>query len=148
MTRYDHSSSNLLALAVVLGIASIISVLLRILARIRSKAHLGVDDVFAVVALGGFLAYLGLSVWGQVPLRNYLLQRRLLQLTVFAESYNGLYHQLNVLPPSVLNPILKVRSPSGSVEVSHSLTALGILLHLSYRTSHSYGGQIQSTVPL
>ena len=64
MVRYDHSSSKINALAVILGTASIISALLRILARTRSKAHLGVDDVFAVIALCGFLAYLGVLIWG------------------------------------------------------------------------------------
>ena len=73
MARYDHSSSNVIALAVTLGTASIISVLLRILARSRSKAHLGVDDVFAVVALCGSLACLGLFILGQVSFKDCLL---------------------------------------------------------------------------
>ena len=109
MARYDHSSLNVIKLAVVLGIASIISVLLRILARKRSKAHLGVDDVFAVVALCGFLAYVGLLIWGQVPLRTFLLRLRLLQLTAFAVSYNGLYYGYHTLPPSVHDTDSKVR---------------------------------------
>ena len=148
MARYDHSSSNIIALAVILGTASMISVLLRILARTRSKAHLGVDDVFAVVALCGFLAYLGLTIWGQIPSRTCLLQLRLLQLTAFTESYNGLYYGHDILPPSVLQTDLKVRWPSGSVEVSRNLTALGNVLLYCYGTSSSCGGQIQSTVPL
>ena len=148
MSRYDHSSSKVIALAVILGIASIISVLLRILARTRSKAHLGVDDLFAVVALCGFLAYMGLIVWGEVPLRRCLPQRRLLQLTVLAESYNGLSYEFNNLPLSVLKSNLKVRTPSGSVEVSRSLTALGNVLLCCNSISSPCGGQIQSFVPL
>ena len=109
MARYDHSSSNIIALAVILGTASIISVLLRILARTRSKAPLGVDDLFAVVALCGFLAYLGLIIWGQVPLRTCLLQLKLLQLTAFTESYNGLYYEFDILPPSAWKTDQKVR---------------------------------------
>ena len=148
MAQYDHLSSNIIALAVILGTASTISVLLRILARTRSKVHLGVDDVFAVIALCGFLAYLGLIIWGQALLRICLLQLRLYQLTAFAESYNGLYYQWGVLPPSVLKTDLKVRWPSGTIEESCSLTALGIVLLYYYSTSSLYGRQIQSTVPL
>ena len=148
MTRYDHSSSNITALAVILATASIISVLLRILARSRSKAHLGVDDVFAVIALCGSLAYLGLITWGQVPSRSRLLHLRLLQLIVFAESYNGLYYENNVLPPSVLKTDLKVQSPSGNKEGLCTLTALGIVHLWYYSTSGSHGSQIQSTVPV
>lgn len=51
----------------------------------------------------------------------------LLQLIAFAESYNGLYYEHNILPPSVLKTDIKVRSPSRSIEGSCSLTALGII---------------------
>ena len=109
MASYDHASPNIIALAVILGVASVISVLLRIWARVRSKAHLGVDDVFAVVALCGFLAYLGLVILGPVLLRTCLLLLRLLQLTAFAESQKGLRTVHTILPPSVLRTNIKVR---------------------------------------
>lgn len=148
MVRYDHSSSNIIALGVILGTASIISVLLRILARTRSRAHLGVDDVFAVVALCGFLAYMGIIIWGQVALRTCLLQLGLLRLTAFAESYNGLDYEFNALPLSVLETNLKVRSPSRNTEGSCSLIALGVLHLCCYISFSSYGRQIQLTFPL
>ena len=148
MVRYDRSSSNIIALAVILGTASIVSVLLRILARARSRAHLGVDDVFAVVALCGFLAYTGIIIWGQVPRRTCLLQFGLLQLTTFAESYNGIDYEFNALPPSVLKSSLKVRSSSRNIEGSCSLIALGVLHLCCYISFSSYGRQVQFTFPL
>ena len=65
MAQDSASSSRFIALAVILGLASILAVLLRIVARRRSKVHLGFDDVFAVIALCGFLAFLGIVIWGK-----------------------------------------------------------------------------------
>lgn len=109
MTKYDASSSRFIALPVTFGLASILAVALRILARRRSKAQLGVDDVFAVVAMCDFLAFLGVVIWGSVVLKTWELP-----LTALSESYNGLHYDLQLLPPKVLENLLKVRRPSGN----------------------------------
>lgn len=67
MAQYSDSSPKSITIAVILGLASILAVFLRILARRRSKVHLGMDDVFAVIALCGFLAFLGLIIWSWFP---------------------------------------------------------------------------------
>ena len=123
MTQYDASSSRFIALAVTFGLASILAVLMRILARRRSKAQLGVDDVFAVVAMCGFLAFLVVVVWGSVALKAWLLP-----LTALSESYNGLHYDLQSLPPKVLENLLKVPRSSGTEKVYVRLRLQGLYI--------------------
>ena len=118
MAQFSASSPVFIALSVVLGLASILAVFLRMLARRRSKAHLGVDDLFAVVALCAFLAFLGLIIWSWVPQKTYLPL-----LTAYTASYNGLHYEFQSLPPKVLENNLKVRRPLRNTERLRSLTA-------------------------
>lgn len=69
MVQYSASSRSIITVATILGLASILAVLLRIWARRHSKVHLGMDDLFAVVCLCGYLAFLGINIWGWVPLK-------------------------------------------------------------------------------
>ena len=103
MAQYKESSSTFIALTVVMGSASILAVLLRIVARRRSKSHLGLDDAFAVAALCGFLTFQGFILWGKLSpeIIQHPLTRRL-------ASYNGLNYGLADLPPNVLENDLKV----------------------------------------
>ena len=63
MAQYDASSPTFITLTVIMGSASILAVVLRALARKKSKASIGLDDVFAAIALSGYLAFLGIIMW-------------------------------------------------------------------------------------
>ena len=71
MVLCGDPAKSLIAMNVIMGSASIVAVLLRIVARRRSKSRLGLDDAFAVAALCGVLTFLGLLIWGQFLLKSY-----------------------------------------------------------------------------
>lgn len=49
----------------ILGVAATIAVILRFIARARSKASFGLDDYFSLSALLFYLVYVGVSLWGR-----------------------------------------------------------------------------------
>ena len=69
MAQYRDFSAIFVALTTIMGSGSLLAVLLRIVARKKSKIRLGLDDAFAMAALCGFLTFLGLTLWGQVLLK-------------------------------------------------------------------------------
>ncbi len=50
---------------ITLGVAATIAVILRFIARARSKASFGLDDYFSLIALFFYLVYVGVSLWGR-----------------------------------------------------------------------------------
>ena len=76
MARRNQSLPGFIALTVIMGLGSILAVLLRILARRHSKSTLGLDDAFAVVAMCGCLAFLGILLWGSVICPRRLVSTR------------------------------------------------------------------------
>lgn len=48
----------------VLGSTALIAVILRVIARAKSKAKFGFDDGFILGAVVFFMAYVSLSLWG------------------------------------------------------------------------------------
>ena len=48
----------------VLGGTALIAVILRVIARAKSKAKFGFDDGFILGALVFFMSYVSLSIWG------------------------------------------------------------------------------------
>lgn len=48
----------------VLGSTALIAVILRVIARAKSKAKFGFDDGFILAALVFFMAYCSTSIWG------------------------------------------------------------------------------------
>ena len=143
MAQYNSYSSNPIALAVTMGLASILAVLLRILARRSSKFPLGLDDIFAVVALCGLLTFLGSIIYGWLTSRSPVLQ-----LIALLESYNGLGYDNRVLPPKVLGDRLKVRESFGAIGKFRGLTSSGSIYRLGFGASAKCCGKIQSTLPL
>ena len=63
MSRYDAFTPRFLVVAIALSIADLLAVLLRFLARLRSKTRFGLDDLFAVVSLTAYWAYAGMTIW-------------------------------------------------------------------------------------
>ena len=103
MARYDKSLPGFIALAVIMGLGSILAVVLRIVARRHSKSALGLDDAFAVVAMCGCLAFLGIMIWGNLSLG-------ICKHTLIAslESLNGFMYGFPDVPLKVLQNDLKV----------------------------------------
>jgi hypothetical protein len=64
MVQYNAHSSGIIALIVIFGSLSILAVILRFVARSRTKAKYGADDWFAVASLISVLAYMGIMIWG------------------------------------------------------------------------------------
>jgi integral membrane sensor domain MASE1 len=64
MAQYNAHIKPYVVLVTVFGALAITAVVLRFVARSRTKAHYGADDWFALVALAGFLAFSGVIIWG------------------------------------------------------------------------------------
>lgn len=62
----SRSQKQQYASLTVLGFAAALAVILRLVARAKSKAKYGADDGLAVGALVLFLAYVSLSIWGML----------------------------------------------------------------------------------
>ena len=73
MARHNQSLPGFIALTVIMSFGSILAVLLRIVARRHSKTALGLDDVSAVVAMCGCLAFLGMILWGNSSPKKLLV---------------------------------------------------------------------------
>ena len=71
MAHYNDSFPSLITVAVIMGLASIVAVLLRIVARKKSRIHLGLDDAFAIAALCGFVTFLGFILLRESLLNIY-----------------------------------------------------------------------------
>lgn len=63
MPDYNDRSGGVNTLTGVLGSFSLLSVILRFVARSRTKARYGPDDWWAITSLVTLLAWMGVVVW-------------------------------------------------------------------------------------
>ena len=70
MPQYNDRSGDVNTLAAVLGSFSLLSVVLRFIARSRTKARYGADDWWAITGLVTLLAWMGVVVWSMADHQN------------------------------------------------------------------------------
>lgn len=63
MARYNAFAGTTVALAAVFIPLALISIVLRIIARSRTKANLGLDDLLAVFTLVIYICYSAMVLW-------------------------------------------------------------------------------------
>lgn len=104
MAKYNTHSANTIALTVVFGAASVLAVILRFVARSRTKAHYAADDWFALAGMITLLIWMGVLIYGKFDnLRNLSLK-----LTICVVAENGSGYNPAILPKPVLVNYLKV----------------------------------------
>jgi hypothetical protein len=67
MAQYNGNNSAFIILTAVIGLFSTISVILRFVSRAKTKAHFGVDDWLAVLALVLLYGYMAMALWCPCP---------------------------------------------------------------------------------
>ena len=69
MAKYDAHSPHTIALTVIFGAASVLAVVLRFVARSRTKAHYAADDWFALAGAITLVIWMGVLIYGNLDNR-------------------------------------------------------------------------------
>ena len=64
MARYNAFAGNTIALAAVFLLLALTAIILRIIARSRTKANVGLDDFLAVFTLVVYICFSAMCLWG------------------------------------------------------------------------------------
>lgn len=64
MAHYNAYNRTNIVLSAIFGPLALLSVVLRLAARARSKGNFGNDDWFAIIGLLCFLIFMGMLLWG------------------------------------------------------------------------------------
>jgi hypothetical protein len=64
MTQYNAHSQDVIVLSAVFGSFALVSVILRLVARSKTKAKYGADDWLAVASLISLLGFIAILVYG------------------------------------------------------------------------------------
>lgn len=67
MVRYDGHDSTTIAMTAVTCSVSLVAIALRLVARTKTKAGLGLDDIFAMLATVFYFAFCSVFVLGEPP---------------------------------------------------------------------------------
>ena len=65
MVRYNSNDSTTIAIIAVTCSVSLVAVALRLIARTKTKAGFGLDDIFAILATVFYFAFCSVFVLGQ-----------------------------------------------------------------------------------
>lgn len=110
MPQYNDRSSTVITLAAVLGSLSLSAVILRFIARSRTKVQYAADDWLALSSLITLLAWMGVVIWSMSDNRQEVST----MLIVYLASQNGAGYALATLPKPIMVNYLKVRWLSAS----------------------------------
>ena len=67
MARYNAFAGTTIALAAVFLPLALLAVVLRIVARRRTKANVGLDDLLAILTLVVYTCFSAMVLWGTYP---------------------------------------------------------------------------------
>ena len=90
---------------IVLGLLTTLAVVLRLVARWRSKARFGADDCIIIVSL---VPFYGMAVESYLCLSPYVLRGRSFKLTSTVVSIGHLGTPIYTMTPSQVSNVLKV----------------------------------------